>query len=102
VLDAVVAVEASYQRIETARAEHDAARVQLDAERERFGVGLSTNFLVLTRQNDLARARIQEITARTYYRIARTELARSTGTLLTERGIVVVAADAADTASGGK
>ena len=49
--------------------------------------GLSTNFLVLTRQNDLSRARLDEITALTDYRTARTELARATGQLIEERGI---------------
>jgi outer membrane protein TolC len=63
--------------------------VQLGAELDRYGVGLSTNFLVLTRQNDLAGARLDEIRARTDYRAARAELARATGRLLGERGIEV-------------
>jgi outer membrane protein TolC len=87
VLDAAAALQTAYQRVEAARAEADAAGIQLDAERERFAAGLSTNFLVLTRQNDLERARLEEIRARTDFRIARTEMARSTGTLLEDRGI---------------
>ncbi len=89
VLDAAAAVETAGQRIEAARAAREAAEVQLGAERERFAVGLTTNFLVLTRQNDLARARLDEISALTDYRMARTELARVTGSLLEERGIAV-------------
>jgi len=87
VLDAAAALETAGQRIASARAGREAAEVQLSAERDRYAVGLSTNFLVLTRQNDLARARLDEISALTDYRIARAEMARATGTLLAERGI---------------
>jgi outer membrane protein TolC len=89
VLDAAAALDTAGQRIEAARAGREAAEVQLAAERERFAVGLSTNFLVLTRQNDLARARLDEISALTDYRTARSELARATGALLAERSITV-------------
>jgi outer membrane protein TolC len=91
VLDAAAALETAGQRIEAARAGREAAEVQLAAERERFAVGLSTNFLVLTRQNDLARARLDEISALTDYRTARTELGRATGALLDERSITLAA-----------
>ena len=63
------------------------AEIQLSSERDRYATGLSTNFLVLTRQNDLSRARLDEISARTDYETARTELARATGTLIQQRGI---------------
>ena len=55
--------------------------------RRSFAVGLSTNFFVLTRQNDLTSARVAETSALTEYRKAETELARATGTLLAERQI---------------
>ena len=87
VLDAVAALETAGQRIEATRAGREAAEIQLAAERDRYSTGLSTNFLVLTRQNDLSRARLDEISARTDYRIARTELARATGSLIQDRGI---------------
>ena len=87
VLDAAAALETAGQRVEAARAGREAAEVQLAAERDRYATGLSTNFLVLTRQNDLSRARLDEISARTDYRTARTELARATGSLMEERGI---------------
>jgi outer membrane protein TolC len=44
---------------------------------------------VLTRQNDLSRARLDEIAAQTDYRQSATELARTSGALLDERGIQV-------------
>jgi len=89
VLDAVAALDTAGQRIEAARAGREAAEVQLMAERERYGAGMSTNFLVLTRQNDLSRARLEEIAAQTDYRQAATELARVTGALLADRGVRV-------------
>jgi outer membrane protein TolC len=87
VLDAGAALDTAGQRIETARAAREAAEVQLSAEQDRFAAGLSTNFLVLTRQNDLSSARLDEISASTDYRAARTEMARATGSLLADRGI---------------
>jgi outer membrane protein TolC len=87
VLDAAAAAETAVARIDAARAAREAAEVQLAAESDRFDAGLSTNFLVLTRQNDLAAARLAEIEALTDYRTARTELARATGSLLAERRI---------------
>lgn len=89
VLDAAAALEAADGRIEATRAAREAAEVQLGAERERFAVGLSTNFLVLTRQNDLASARLDEIEAVTDHLNARTEFGRVTGSLLQLRGIEV-------------
>jgi outer membrane protein TolC len=89
VLDAAAGVETTRGRIEAARAARQAAEVQLSSERERYDVGLSTNFLVLTRQNDLAGARLTEIEAQTDYLTARAELARATGSLLRDRGIEV-------------
>ncbi len=87
VLDAAAGLETAGQRIEAARAGREAAEVQLSAEQDRYATGLSTNFLVLTRQNDLSRARLDEISALTDYRTARTELARATGRLADQYGI---------------
>jgi len=89
VLDAAAGVDTAAQRVETARAAREAAGVQLSAEHDRYVAGLSTNFLVLTRQNDLSNARLEEIAALTDYRRARTEMARATGSLLEERRIQV-------------
>lgn len=89
VLDAVAATETAGARIEAARAAREAAEVQLAAEEDRFKVGLSTNFLVLTRQNDLAAARLAEINAQTDYRTALTDLARASSSLLESRRITL-------------
>jgi HAE1 family hydrophobic/amphiphilic exporter-1 len=89
VRNAVFGLESARQRIEAARAARVAAETQLFAEQERFAVGLSTNFLVLTRQNDLTNARVTETSALTDYRKAATEFARATGVLLEERRIEI-------------
>ena len=89
VRNAAFALESARQRIEAARAARAAAETQLYAEQERFAVGMSTNFLVLTRQNDLTTARVTETSALTDYRKAATEFARATGVLLDDRGITV-------------
>src|SRR5262245_14131064 len=89
VRNAATALQTTAGRIEAARAGLAAAETQLRAEQDRFGVGASTNFFVLTRQNDLALAQLAEINALTDYRNAVTELARATGTLLRDRNIKV-------------
>jgi outer membrane protein TolC len=89
VLNATTALETAASRIQAARAGLQAATTQLQAEQERFGAGTSTNFLVLTRQNDLAQAQLTEISAATQYRQALADFARATGTILVDRGITV-------------
>jgi len=89
VLNAATALETATSRIQAARAGLQAATTQLQAEQDRFTAGTSTNFLVLTRQNDLAQARLADIAAATQYRQALTDFARATGMLLTDRGITV-------------
>ena len=89
VRNAVTALETAQGRIQSARAGLTAAETQLRAEQDRFEAGLTTNFFVLTRQNDLALAQLTEIAARTSYRTALTEMLRATGTLLRDRGITI-------------
>ena len=89
VRNAVTALQTASQRLEAARTSREAAEVQLQAEQDRFQAGLTTTFLVLTRQNDLVAARVTETTALTAYRRGLAELARARGTLLRDRGITV-------------
>jgi outer membrane protein TolC len=89
VRNAVLTLDTAAQRIGAAKAGRAAAETQLAAEQERYDVGLSTNFFVLTRQNDLATAVLTEIAALTDYRKALTDFARTTGILLDERRIEI-------------
>jgi outer membrane protein TolC len=61
--DAAWQIEMNGKRIETTRAARDLAEQRLDAERKRFDVGMSTNFLVIQAQRDLAQARTNELSA---------------------------------------
>jgi outer membrane protein TolC len=56
-------IEANAKRIETSRAARQFAEQRLDAEQRRFEVGMSTSFLVVQAQRDLAQARNQELVA---------------------------------------
>jgi outer membrane protein TolC len=56
-------IEMNGKRIETTRAARELAEQRLDAERKRFDVGMSTSFLVIQAQRDLAQARTNELNA---------------------------------------
>ena len=49
------------KRIDTTRAARELAEQRLDAERKRFEVGMSTSFLVIQAQRDLAQAKNNEL-----------------------------------------
>jgi HAE1 family hydrophobic/amphiphilic exporter-1 len=61
VRDAAWKVEMNAKRIETTRAARELAEQRLDAERKRFEVGMSTSFLVIQAQRDLAQAKTNEL-----------------------------------------
>jgi len=63
VRDAAWKIEMNGKRIETTRAARDLAEQRLDAERKRFEVGMSTSFLVIQAQRDLAQAKTGELGA---------------------------------------
>ena len=64
------ALEQNQQRIETARLSRELAEQRLDAEQRRFEVGMSTSFLVIQAQRDLAVARNNELQASLDYQLA--------------------------------
>jgi len=63
VRDAGWKIEMNAKRIETTRAARELAEQRLDAERKRFEVGMSTSFLVIQAQRDLAQATTNELGA---------------------------------------
>jgi len=63
VRDAAWKIEMNQKRIETTKASRELAEQRLDAERKRFEVGMSTSFLVIQAQRDLAQARTNELGA---------------------------------------
>jgi len=70
VRDAAWKVEMNAKRIDTSRVTRDLAEQRLDAERRRFEVGMSTSFLVIQAQRDLADARQRELSAVLAYNLS--------------------------------
>jgi outer membrane protein len=70
VREAALRLEQNRQRIETARLGRELAEQRLDAEQRRFEVGMSTSFLVIQAQRDLAVARDNEQRAYLDYQLA--------------------------------
>jgi outer membrane protein len=70
VREAALRLEQNLQRIETAQLSRELAEQRLDAEQKRFEVGMSTSFLVIQAQRDLAVARNNELQASLDYQLA--------------------------------
>jgi HAE1 family hydrophobic/amphiphilic exporter-1 len=63
-------IEMNAKRMQTTRAARELAEQRLDAERKRFEVGMSTSFLVIQAQRDLAQAKTNELAAVLAYDLA--------------------------------
>jgi outer membrane protein len=70
VRDAWWKIDMNAKRIETTRAARELAEQRLDSERKRLDVGISTSFLVIQAQRDLAQARTNELAATLAYDLA--------------------------------
>jgi outer membrane protein TolC len=70
VRDAAWKIEMNGKRIETTQAARELAEQRLDAERKRLEVGMSTSFLVIQAQRDLAQAKTNELSAVLAYDLA--------------------------------
>ena len=82
VREAVRRVHTDFKRIETTRSARIMAEKQLQAERERLRVGLSTTRFVLDFQRDLATAQANELRAVVDYNKSLSNLARHKATTL--------------------
>jgi len=76
---AVRAVETNAQRVEAYKAARELAEKKLEAEEEKFKVGLSTNYFILQYQRDLRNAQIMELRAIVDYNISLANLKRVQG-----------------------
>jgi outer membrane protein len=85
--NAVRTVEANYKRILAYTTARQLAEQKLAAEEEKRRVGMSTNYMVLSYQRDLANARISELNAIISYNVSLASLERSMGTNLKSRNI---------------
>jgi HAE1 family hydrophobic/amphiphilic exporter-1 len=70
VRQAALRLEQNRQRIDTTRLARELAEQRLDAEQRRFEVGMSTSFLVIQAQRDLAIARNNELQGLLEYQLA--------------------------------
>lgn len=82
-------VKSAYRRVEVAHNSQQDALMQYQAEERKFEAGLSTNFLMLDRQNALAAARGREVKALTDYNKALTDLQRALSTTLSGKNIEI-------------
>ena len=87
---AVRAVSDAGELVTSTRATRELAEQQLEIEQDRFEVGMSTNFEVLTFQDDLARSQAQELRFIIDYRRARAALARETGAIAVRYGVQIL------------
>ena len=87
VKEAVRRVQTDFKRIETTRSARILKERQLNAEKERLSVGLSTTRFVLDFQRDLAIAQRNDLRAIVDYNNALSNLARQKGTTLEGYGI---------------
>jgi outer membrane protein TolC len=76
VSNAAVAIQNAVERVQAAQAARDLAQQQLEAENNKFAVGMSTNFQIVQVQRDLATARNNELSAILAYRRALVEFER--------------------------
>jgi len=85
--NAVRSVEANYKRILAYTTARELAEQKLAAEEEKRRVGMSTNYMVLSYQRDLANARIAELNAIISYNVSLAALDKSMGTNLKSKNI---------------
>ncbi|MCI0337239.1 MAG: TolC family protein, partial [Acidobacteria bacterium] len=89
VRNAIQAVETAKMRIESSSAAREYAKQQLEGEQKKFEAGLSSTFLVLTRQNDLSQARFSELQALGDYNKSVADLQRVVSITLSSNGVDV-------------
>ena len=85
---AVRAVGINFKRVQAYRAARELAEKKLEAEEKKLKVGLTTNYVVLQYQRDLADARTAELRALIEYNLTLAYLDKSEGTGLQNKNIV--------------
>jgi outer membrane protein TolC len=89
VKNAVRDVETNYKRVQAYRAARELAEKKLTAEEKKLKVGLTTNYLVLWHQRDLANSRSAELKALIDYNLSLAVLDRALGTSLQTKSIKI-------------
>jgi len=89
VLNAVTNVESSRESVKLAIIARDLAQKQLDADKQRYDLGVIQMYFVLDSQTRLTAAESRVVTESINYRTNQLNLLRVVGTLLDERGIAI-------------
>jgi outer membrane protein TolC len=89
VLNAITQVENSKASIELAKIALDLAQKRVEADQKRYDLGTITLFFLLDSQTQLTQAQSTLVNQTVQYRRNLTNLYRTTGNLLSERGIAV-------------
>jgi outer membrane protein len=89
VVNALIAVEQAKAAYAAAEQERILQEQALEAERLKYGAGVSTTYFVIQYQRDLAQAQASEVAAQADYVKARNALDRSAGRLLQSFGISI-------------
>ncbi|HYO79977.1 MAG TPA: TolC family protein [Bryobacteraceae bacterium] len=82
VSNALIALQQSRARFQSAQKSRVLQEQTLDAEQKKYALGASTIFFVIQAQRDLAQAQATEVSALSAYNRARVSLGRSTGQIL--------------------
>lgn len=86
---AVRAVQTNYKRVKAYEVARELVQRQLEAEEEKFKVGLTTNYFVLEYQRDLRQSLTQELRAIVDYNLSLANLSRVMGVSLKEKDIKI-------------
>ena len=85
--NAVRTVQTNHKRVQAYRAARELAERKLEAEEKKLKVGLTTNYVLLQYQRDLADARSLELRAMIDYVLSSADLDRAMGTSLEKKNI---------------
>jgi outer membrane protein len=87
-LDSAAAqIQSNWKRLGSARKSRELAAESLQAEQKRYETGISSTFILISLQNDLANAQIRELIAANDYRKSVVEWERQTSTILQKHHI---------------
>jgi outer membrane protein TolC len=87
VRNAAFTLEQARAGVEAARAAHDYAQQSLDAEQKKYGLGVSTSYLVLQQETTFRQKSSDYVAALSSYEKARVALDQVTATILQRNGI---------------
>lgn len=90
VTNIAVQVQSSQEQVQAAMVARELSQRRLEAEQSRFEVGLSTNFLVVQAQRDLAAAQNAELRALLDYRKSLVDFERVQETTLSRAGVTLI------------